>query len=290
MRSPQRQRRKVAKAIIQPHEPLVTAAPPDHGVIREHLLADPRQAGLFLDFDGTLIPFAGPVQNIVLTDELLGNLGHLSEKLGTVGIVSGRPLAFLLRTFPVPGVRLAGVYGLEEWVEGRRQEAPGVAPWLPVIRKTVDELRRTTSEFKGVEVRDKNVSVIVHWSGDANSPVGVRVSEITHELEIRTGLRRQRGKSAEELLPPVPVDKGSVVRRICQEKALTTALYIGDDLSDIPAFEAVHELGGIAVAVDEQGRVPQPGLEALAKHADFVLAGPAEVHRLLAALCGTSQL
>jgi trehalose 6-phosphate phosphatase len=268
----------------------VNSAPPDYDAIRVHLSADPVRSGLFLDFDGTLMPFAGPVQNIVLTDELLGNLRHLSEKLATVAIVSGRPLAFLLRTFPIRGIRLAGVYGLEEWVEGRRQEAPGVAPWLPVIRKTVDELRRTTSELKGVQVRDKNVSVIVHWPGDANSAVGARINEITHEVATRTGLRRQSGKSAEELLPPVPVDKGIVVRRICQEKALTTGLYVGDDLSDIPAFEAVHELGGIAVAVDEQGRVPQPGLEALTKHADFVLAGPAEVHRLLATLCDTLSL
>lgn len=268
----------------------MNSATQDYDAIREHLAADPVHSGLFLDFDGTLMPFAGPVQNIVLTDELLGDLRHLSEKLGTVAIVSGRPLAFLVQTFPIPGVRLAGVYGLEEWVDGRRQEAPGVALWFPVIRKTVDELRRTTSELKGVEVRDKNVSVIVHWSGDVDSPVGARISEIAHLLAIRTGLRRQPSKLAEELLPPVPVDKGFVVRRICREKALTTALYIGDDLSDIPAFEAVHELGGIAVAVDEQGRVPQPGLEALTKHADFVLAGPAEVHRLLATLCGTSSL
>jgi trehalose 6-phosphate phosphatase len=174
---------------------------------------------------------------------------------------------------------------LEEWVEGGRREAPGVAPWLPVIRAAVDEIRRSTSELHGVQVRDKNVSVIVHWSGEPTSPVGVRVTEITHELAARTGLRRQPSKSAEELLPPIAVDKGLVVRRISQERRLRAAVYIGDDLGDIPAFEAVHELGGIAIAVDEQGRVPQPGLEELKSHADLVLAGPTEVHHLLSILC-----
>src|SRR5206468_3061049 len=115
------------------------------------------------------------------------------------------------------------------------------------------EIREATRELPGVLVRDKNVSVVVHWSGDASPAVGARVIEIANEVASRTGLRRQPGKSAEELLPPVPIDKGFVVRRIFNEKALQTVVYIGDDLSDIPAFRAVHELGGLAIAVDEQG-------------------------------------
>jgi predicted HAD superfamily phosphohydrolase len=72
---------------------------------------------------------------------------------------------------------------------------------------------------------------------------------------------------------------------VSRENARTT-VHIGDEVSDVLAFRAVHELGGIAIAVDEEGRVPQPGLEKLMDSADLVLAGPTEVHRSLATLCG----
>lgn len=46
-------------------------------------------------------------------------------------------------------------------------------------------------------------------------------------------------------------------------------VYIGDDLTDIPAIIAARKLGGRGIAVGQK----------IAAHADDVLAGPAEVMR-----------
>jgi trehalose 6-phosphate phosphatase len=250
----------------------------DHRTVRQRLAADPAGTGVFLDFDGTLTPFAAAAHDICLADELLLDLKELSEGLGAVAVVSGRPLRFLVDAFPFPEIRLAGVYGLEEWAHGAAHDAPGVAQWLPVIAEARDELADAASSFEGVELRDKRVSVVVHWGRAAGGPdVGAHLMELTRRLAARTGLRHQAGKVAEELLPPVPIDKGSVVRRMAREAGLRNLIYVGDDLGDLAAFNAVHEYGGIAIAVDGAGDSHQRAPAEVLRAADLVLAGPEAV-------------
>jgi trehalose 6-phosphate phosphatase len=264
---------------VSPHTDSV-----DHSAVRKRLAADPAGTGIFLDFDGTLTPFVGAAEDIRLADELLHILKDLSEAVGAVAVVSGRPLRFLVDALPLPEIRLAGVYGLEEWVHGASLDAPGVAEWLPMIAEARDELGDATAGFDGVEIRDKRVSVVVHWGRAVGGPdVGASIMELTTQLAARTGLRRQAGKLAEELLPPVPVDKGFVVRRIAREAGLRNLVYVGDDLGDLAAFEAVHGHGGIAIAVEGDGGSHRAPAEVLSA-ADLVLADPEAVLDWLRAL------
>ncbi|MCU1432643.1 MAG: otsB [Actinotalea sp.] len=231
---------------------------------------NPRGTALFLDFDGTLAPFVGATEDVALDGSLLDVLADLTDRLAAVGVVSGRPVEFLRRVLPVPGLRLAGVYGLEEWVDGEVRDAPGVAEWFQDLAAARDELLAATLDREDVTVKDKRVSVVVHWrDGYGRHSDDQRISRLVANIASSSGLRLQVGKSAEELLPPVATHKGAVVSSACRQVGATHLIYVGDDVGDLPAFGAVREIGGLAVVVDGVGQHGAPP-EVLAA-ADVVL-------------------
>ena len=79
------------------------------------------------------------------------------------------------------------------------------------------------------------------------------------------------------------MDKGTAITTLADERDPAAVLFAGDDLGDIPAFEAVHALrdtgrAGVAVC-SASGEVT-----ALAAHADLVVNGPAGITALLVRL------
>ena len=102
------------------------------------------------------------------------------------------------------------------------------------------------------------------------------------EFAAETGLDSKPGRLVIEIRPS-GVNKGTALTELIAERDPAAVLFAGDDLGDLPAFEAVRAARaagreGIAVcsASDE--------VSALAAHADLVLDGPKEVAGLLAAL------
>jgi trehalose 6-phosphate phosphatase len=84
------------------------------------------------------------------------------------------------------------------------------------------------------------------------------------------------------------VDKGTAITALAAERDPAAVLFAGDDLGDIPAFEAVRALratgrAGVAVC-SASGEVT-----ALADHADLVAEGPAGITALLVRLADAVQ-
>src|SRR5918999_1723139 len=90
---------------------------------------DPARAGLCCDYDGTLAPIVSAPDTATMPDHLWPVLADLAERLGVLAVVSGRPAAFLAEHVPVPGVRLLGIYGLEEWTGELVEVRPEVRDW-----------------------------------------------------------------------------------------------------------------------------------------------------------------
>lgn len=108
----------------------------------------------------------------------------------------------------------------------------------------------------------------------------------------RSGLWRVRSKWADELLPSADTDKGGIVRRMAARAGLSRLVYAGDDIEDLAAFYAVHELGGHAIAVAHSGELQAATPQELLLVTDLVFSGPEEVgrwlERLAAALAGAT--
>ena len=86
-----------------------------------------------------------------------------------------------------------------------------------------------------------------------------------------------------EVLPDVDVDKGAVVRQIIRASGARTALYVGDDRTDMDAWRALHDLqatGGLDHAHCVVADQPEVGAEVRAA-ADATVDGTSGVLHLL---------
>lgn len=219
-------------------------------------------------------------------------LHSLARRLGLVAVVSGRPASFLyerleLARYASP-LRAVGLHGLEEArADGSVVVRPEAAAWRPALAAARDELAGAVAP--GIVVEDKGLGVTVHWRVAAAEPgadgaaVAAQATALVQAVAGRLELVARPGRASVELVAPVGVDKGTVVRELCGP--LARAAYLGDDDGDRFAFEALDELGSargldgwkIAVASSE---VP----ERLVAAADVVLDGPAAAVALLGEL------
>jgi trehalose 6-phosphate phosphatase len=243
------------------------------------LVAQPEGSGIVTDFDGTLAPIVlDPAAARPLPDAAKV-LGRLAARYAKVGVVSGRPAAFLLdRLGPVAGLRLVGLYGLE-WAEGTTVvEHPDAGRWRGVIADAVAAAEAAAPA--GVTVEPKGLSVTLHVR---EIPLQGDWALQWAQLEAeRRGLAIHPARKSVELRPPVPIDKGSVVEELLA--GLHAGCFIGDDLGDLPAYDALDRLearGTVAVRVAVRSSEAPPEL---LRRADVTLAGPEGVLALLAEL------
>jgi trehalose 6-phosphate phosphatase len=82
-----------------------------------------------------------------------------------------------------------------------------------------------------------------------------------------------------ELRPPLDVDKGTVVRSLVE--GMRAVAVFGDDLGDLPAFDAVAELGARGVAVARIAVIDAESDDLVAARSDLVVEGPAGAITLL---------
>jgi trehalose 6-phosphate phosphatase len=240
------------------------------------------EAALFLDYDGTLAPIvddpagAWPVRGV---PELLARLG---ERLALVAVVSGRPVRFLVDMLGrPPGVHLTGLHGLEVMtLDGVVQAAPGAEEWRPVVAEVAREAARGAPA--GAEVEPKGLSVTLHWRRAPHA--GGWATEIARSVAARTGLVAHPGRMSIELRPPVHADKGTVVARLAAGWPVVGCF--GDDLGDLPAFDALAELAADGVTVARVAVAGSGSPVEVSARADLVVQGPEEAVRMLRAVAG----
>ncbi len=234
------------------------------------LAGSPRRSALCLDFDGTL---SAIVEDPVAARPLPGVpdlLARLAARLGLVAVISGRPVSFLQAVLASPpGVRLIGLYGLEQIApDGSRTASPEAAAWEPVIAGVV--ARAQAEAPPGVYVEPKGLTVTLHWRLAPESADWV-ASFVAHRAEAE-GLQVHRGRRELELRPPLATDKGTVVRSLASGFDAVAAF--GDDIGDLPAFAALTELASTGVAVARVAAVDDESPAAVRDQADVVVAGP----------------
>ena len=239
------------------------------------------RVGLFSDFDGTLTPIFNDPRDTVLSPVMRDTLSDLSRKLDLVAVVSGRDLRTLREMVGLKSVTFVGNHGPEVWKAGAERaerEARVSDGLLEDVEKGV-----VCIGVSGLSLEDKGMSVAAHYR-NAPDPTAVRsaLSQMLKSLAIERGLEIREGKMVLEIGPGAGVNKGTAVDRLAREFELTGAIFLGDDVTDCDAFDALHELvragclkGAAVVVVDRE--TP----EAVLKKADYCLSGPGEVEEYL---------
>ncbi|WP_301750293.1 trehalose-phosphatase [uncultured Erythrobacter sp.] len=225
----------------------------------------PQPLALLLDFDGTLVPIVATPDAIVVSDDLHALIAEAMERLdGRVAIISGRSLEQLdaLWGESLSGVTVAASHGLELRSDGLLSAPEHSALFARLARAT--EKRFATQQ--GVVIELKSFGLGLHYR--LAPTLREAVHDWAKECAENHRLAIQPGDMVFELLLP-GANKGEAVRQIMDRWrfAGSSPIYIGDDLTDIPAMLAARKFGGRGIAVGRK----------IAAYADDVLAGPAEV-------------
>jgi trehalose 6-phosphate phosphatase len=145
---------------------------------------------------------------------------------------------------------------------------PDARPWEPVIAEIAARARAEAPA--GVHVEPKGLTVTLHWRQAPEA--GSWAAAFARRQEQAHGVRGGLGRLSLELRPPLDVDKGTVVRSLASGMAALAVF--GDDLGDLPAFDAAADLKSQGVAVARIAVVDDEAPTEVAARADLVVAGP----------------
>jgi len=241
----------------------------------EPILSDPGRAGLFCDFDGTLSEIIDEPDLARPAAGMPEVLGELAGRLGLVGVLSGRPVSFLEPLFP-DSVLLAGLYGLETLSDGVRRDHPSGGAW----REVIDDVASSSIAHgpAGMHVEEKGLSLTLHFR--THPEIEDEVRAFAEKQGARSGLQVRGARMSFELHPPIAVDKGTALLDLARD--LLTVCFIGDDVGDLPAFDALDELERGGTTVVRVGVRSAEESAELIERADIRVDGPAGVCSLLA--------
>ncbi|WP_432867162.1 trehalose-phosphatase [Microbispora rosea] len=252
------------------------------------IAADPGGAVIGLDYDGTLSPIVPDPAAARVHPGVPRVLAALAPLVRAVVIVTGRPPRTALALgevsggpslADVPGLVILGHYGLERWEDGRLT-APPPPPGLDLVRARLPGL---ATGLHGAWVEDKGRAVAVHTRRCAD-PAGAleALRGPVEALAAEAGLAVEPGRMVLELRP-AGMDKGKALSAFLAERDARSVMFVGDDLGDLAAFDAVESAGIPGVRVCSGSTE----VTALAERADVVVDGPDGVVTFLGDLVAT---
>jgi trehalose 6-phosphate phosphatase len=205
---------------------------------------------LFLDVDGTLVPFAPTPQAVVIDPGLRQLIDQLAHSLdGALAVVSGRTLGDLERLFGATTFALIGEHGsAQRWPE--RSATLADAEYSQALDAVRDALNADLAQDPRLLLEHKGSSLALHyrraperaeWAAARMAALATALGEPFHVL---------RGAAVVELRP-TNIDKGAAVRALMQAAPFKgrQPIYLGDDETDRPALAAVAALDGVPIAV-----------------------------------------
>lgn len=245
-------------------------------------LDDPAGTLLALDFDGTLAHIVDDPTEAYAHPDAITALGRLGRHLGAVAIITGRPVTQALELggfASVDGLErlvIFGQYGAERWDAAHHDSDDSAvvgSERVETIDRLAERLPAILAEHgaEGVYVEDKGLALAVHTRGLAADLVQ-RLHAPLASVAGEMGLTLEPGRQVLELRFS-GADKGEALRTIVAEAGARMVVFAGDDLGDLPAFDAVDAMRAeglrgllICSASAEQ--------DALVARADAVLDGP----------------
>ena len=288
--------------------PPATSSAGDVAAALDALASAPGLLLVVADFDGTLAVGARDPAVAVIEPVAQRGLRALArvaaERPGRVhvAVLTGRVVSDVAVRVRVGGVEYLGDHGLEHGTlaRGGRAERLRVItdPAFDAQRHPAAILAEGVARVLGsppwlfVERKGPSVAFHVRQADDIAAARAAVVGAIG-AVEAREGLRdhglvHYRGRSVVDLRPVHAGGKGEAVGRLLERHRPAAVLVVGDELSDVDAFEAVRAdrregAGSVVTTVAVHGAT-RPAPDELLSVADLCLRSPREVGRMLLAL------
>jgi trehalose 6-phosphate phosphatase len=244
-----------------------------------------RHPAVFLDYDGTLTPIVERPADAVISESMREAVRALARRC-TVCVVSGRDTPVVQQLMGVDDLVVAGSHGFDIWSpDAGTLEHEASGGFEPILERVTNRVRDEAGAIDGALIEPKKASVAVHYRlvSDSERP---RIKALVDRLlaEHSDELRVTPGKMVYEIQPKLDWDKGKAVLHLLKALDLDrediVALYVGDDITDEHAFEALKGTG-IGVFVGDPDDLELAGRPTAA---DFVLSSIQEVERFLGTL------
>ncbi|MBT1702606.1 bifunctional alpha,alpha-trehalose-phosphate synthase (UDP-forming)/trehalose-phosphatase [Chryseosolibacter indicus] len=234
---------------------------------------------LFLDYDGTLVPFTKLPKMAVPDSELIQLLKTLSsDARTTLTIISGRDRASLDSWFRELDINLVAEHGAairlrnSEWKYEREIDQS----WKPIIKPTLDlYMQRSPGSF----IEEKNHTLAWHYRNVESELGFIRSRELLdnlHHMVRNSQLQIIDGNKVIEVRVS-GVDKGSVAKKFLDEGDYDFIMAIGDDKTDEDMFRALADKA-ITIKIGSGHTLAQ-----------YNLTNQIEVIKLLRALCQETE-
>ena len=231
-----------------------------------------RQIELILDYDGTLVPFAGTPDAAAPDPDLLRLLQDLASREDTtVHIVTGRSRDSIGRWLDALPLRISAEHGLwfrpgpgDEWELLR----PVSVEWKSRLRPILQHFVEATS---GSFVEEKTASMVWHYRLAEDEFGELQARELRlllGELLSNVPVEIVAGHKAVEIKAQ-GVSKKDAVHMSMRNAGNVMVVAIGDDQTDEACFPVLPE-GSVTVHVNGG-----------ATNADYRVSDPAEVRRIL---------
>ena len=232
--------------------------------------------------DGTISPIPRDFLEIPVPPPTIPQLTRLASQLDLLAVISGRKAGALREIINIPGVEYIGHYGMEWWENDTAVLHPDIASYLSDMRAVAAELESLRS-IEGVIIQDKWASISVHYNTvQQHSAAKQQILDFLQKSPHIKNLRLMDEKTNIGIVPRLDIDKGTAVTRLIQQYRLRGAIYLGDDIGDLPAFRAIRvarekkEFMGLAVLVT--GGTTS---HSLLQEVDFTLDGVPETETFL---------
>ncbi|MEO8813988.1 MAG: trehalose-phosphatase [Mycobacterium sp.] len=241
-----------------------------------------RRPAVFFDFDGTLSDIVDDPGSARLVDGAADALQALARHC-PVAVLSGRDLADVRERVGLPGIWYAGSHGFElTGPDGVHHQNDAAFPAVAVLADAAAALTAQLGAIDGVVVEHKRFAVAVHYRNAARADV-TTVTAAVRTAGQRDALRVTTGREVIELRPDIDWDKGKTLHWIIDRRSGHTddllPIYLGDDITDEDAFDAVCDAGvGIVVRHTDDGD--------RATAAQFALESPSQVSEFTRWLAG----
>jgi trehalose 6-phosphate phosphatase len=252
------------------------------------LTRDRAHSALFCDIDGTLAPIVARPEDTRVPQDVTSILGQLAQRYACIACVSGRRATDARRLVGQSDITYAGLHGAELLAPG--QSTPRLRAGLEQGSAQVQRFLadHATNEVRalGIGLEHKGPIVAFHWRGAPDDQAAhARIEGIAAEAQA-SGLATLWGRKVLEVRPPVPINKGQAVCDLIAAYEPSTALFGGDDTTDLDGFAALDSLiakrslqAAVRVAVRSDEGPPK-----LFEQADIVVDGVAGFAHVLESL------
>jgi len=206
------------------------------------------------DYDGSLVPIRPTPDEAIADPATREAVARLASTPGTtVAIVSGRPVSQLRDLLDADALWLVGLHGLElvaphgEILQTIDLEAAAAA--LAPLRSQAAAI---AARHPATRIEDKGASLVLHTRQASRPTAAAAIAELRATAGSLSGFELLAGKETLEVRP-AGVSKGTAMLRVRRDAGGSTALYVGDDITDEDAFAALAGDGAVTIRVGDEG-------------------------------------